>query len=393
MAWVIESILNGEVPDAAQAWLRSGTQLALLKDEQGGIRPAVMGCGLRRLVARTATRTLQKALRRRAGVEQYGVALSRGIDQLHRALTVDMQVAPEDTTVGDDAQNAHNSFCRDLVRALCEHDPELAQLSSVLEMFVGEAVAELYYYGRSGELRRTFYMYWGGHQGCALTSFLFPLALAYALALVDDGARVYAYQDDLIRRASLLALARSRPLLERALKRAALGCRASKRVGVLPEGVSADSPDARTLFEGARQGAVTTASTGGIRRALGAPITTSQTFADSAVSDLTSEQHNLFSILERMAVLYPIEARTLLRDCVVRRSQHLLSMLPPGQTAAATLRLDEAALRAALATCAPELVEARDVQLAQFGAKLRKNVAAVIRAHLRLRRWRRAGDG
>ena len=153
-------------------------------------------------------------------------------------------------------------------------------------------------------------------------------------------------------------------------------------VGVLPDGVSADSPDARLLFEGARPGAVTSASTGGIRRALGAPITTSQRFAECAVSDLISEQHNLFSILERMAVLYPVEARTLLRDCAVRRSQHLLSMLPPGQTEAATHRLDEAALRAALATVAPELVESRGVQtVAQFGtwAKLRADVADQLR--------------
>ena len=47
-------------------------------------------------------------------------------------------------------------------------------------------------------------MKWGGHQGCALTSAVFPLVLA--LALVDDPARAYAYQDDLVRRADLLVL-------------------------------------------------------------------------------------------------------------------------------------------------------------------------------------------
>ena len=67
MAWLVEQILNGTVPDGAQRWLRSGTQLALIKDDAGGIRPAVMGCGLRRLGARTVVRSLREALRRKVG--------------------------------------------------------------------------------------------------------------------------------------------------------------------------------------------------------------------------------------------------------------------------------------------------------------------------------------
>ena len=77
-----------------------------------------------------------------------------------------------------------------------------------------------------------------------------------------------------------------------------------------------------------------------------------------------------------MAVLYPVEAIALLRACGMRRSQHLLGMLPPAQTEQATRMLDDAVVRVALATCAPELVERATETVARHGElnKLRANV-------------------
>ena len=143
-----------------------------------------MGCGLRRLAARTCVRRLRAALLKRVGAAQFGVAQAHGVAMAHRALSVDMQLLKEDATSVEDIENAHNAFCRKTARWAVERDTELQDMLPFLDLVMGDEAAELFYYGSDGKLRRTFEMWHGGHQGCALTSAVFPLVLALALALM-----------------------------------------------------------------------------------------------------------------------------------------------------------------------------------------------------------------
>ena len=112
----------------AAAWLRSGTQMALRKDEVGGVRPAVMGCGLRRVAARLLVRRLLPALRAFCEPDNFAVGTPSGCQQVLVALRADSEAAVLDALEALDLRNAHNSFCRRTVEWVLERDEGLAPL-------------------------------------------------------------------------------------------------------------------------------------------------------------------------------------------------------------------------------------------------------------------------
>jgi hypothetical protein len=225
LAELVEVILNGECPPAAARWLRSGTQLGLLKDQGQGIRPAVMGCCLRRLAARVLMRRDRELVRKQVGPRQFGLA-QRGTEQMFHLLEIDLCVFPDDVRRQLDIANAHNSFCRRYVRWLFERDEDLVDWVPVLDMLMGDAGLELYYYGGPPQAggdngpRRTFLMFWGGHQGCALTGAVFPRLIQHALR--NMRGRWVAFQDDVIRMAPAETIIDDTPAVRAALRTCAL---------------------------------------------------------------------------------------------------------------------------------------------------------------------------
>ena len=365
LAALMTAMLRGEVPPLAAAWLRSGTQMALRKDEVGGVRPAVMGCGLRRVAARLLVRRLLPALRAFCEPDNFAVGTPSGCQQVLVALRADSEAAVLDALEALDLRNAHNSFCRRTVEWVLERDEGLAPLLPMVRMFMGEAASALHYYGadRSAPPLRTYMMCWGGHQGCALTSAVFPVLLTYLLrrAHAAGGAAIrrYALQDDLYRRGPLADLMATRPQVVDTLQRwGALESRADKSAAVLPALTPpAGSPEAalETAFTlGMPAAQVSRADTGGLRRALGAPVSTSSTFTHGALLELSAKAGTLADAAGRMAAVHPTEAAKLIRVCCARQLLYLFSTLPPAHTrdaaAAATARVAAAFLTAVAAT-------------------------------------------
>jgi hypothetical protein len=152
-----------------------------------------------------------------------------------------------------------------------------------------------------------------------------------------------------IQRAQAQLLADAEPDVAPAFAAVGLVMAVHKDAAVLPEGL--DAATRATLTAGidtTRGGVITDSATGGLYRALGAPVTTSATFADAALRRLTADHAELLTPISTMGTVFPQEALRLVQLVAVRQHAHLLALLPPETAAAALGQADDAAAAAVL---------------------------------------------
>ena len=119
-------ILAGKVPSDFRP-IFFGASLTALRKKEGGIRPIAVGCTLRRLVAKCASKSVAEEMGKMLGPLQLGFGVSRGVEAaVHAARSYVEGLSPSNAVVKLDIKNAFNSVRRDkMLEAVKTHAPQL----------------------------------------------------------------------------------------------------------------------------------------------------------------------------------------------------------------------------------------------------------------------------
>ena len=106
-------VLHGDVPDEVRPFFFGATLVALRK-RSGGVRPIAVGCTLRRLIAKVASRMVRDEMAQLLSPRQLGYGVRGGAEAaVHAARRFLAKMAANYACVKLDFQNAFNSIHRD----------------------------------------------------------------------------------------------------------------------------------------------------------------------------------------------------------------------------------------------------------------------------------------
>ena len=195
---VINLIAAGKVPDSVKPLFTAGRGVAIPKNENGDLRPIVVGHVILRLIGSAAVRHLSADIQKfflHPTALQFGVGVSGGCELMAAAINLHLQCFPDHIDIACDAKNAFNSWCRSkLWKPLQEYFPSLCPF---VKMVYGEASSIIFHEDGVGDTAVPNSV--GSRQGCSLGSFLYCLAIhPYLLQLREEFPDLFilAYCDD-----------------------------------------------------------------------------------------------------------------------------------------------------------------------------------------------------
>ena len=112
---VINLIAAGNVPRTLIPLLTAGRGIAIPKNENGDLRPIVIGHVILRLIGSLSVTSLSDDIQRfflLPNAMQFGVGVAGGCEIMVAAISTHLENFPEHIDVAGDARNAFNSWCR-----------------------------------------------------------------------------------------------------------------------------------------------------------------------------------------------------------------------------------------------------------------------------------------
>ncbi len=195
----INLMVAGRIPASVLPFLNAGRGVAIPKNDEGELRPIVVGHVLLRLIGSLAMSALSGDIQRYFlqpdSALQFGVGVQGGCELMAMAIATHMEEHPDHVDISCDARNAFNTWCRTrLWGTLRERFPSIY---AVVKLMYGEA-ADVVFYEDGAGLERIFNAV-GSRQGCSLGSFLYCLAIHPYLQLLKSefpDLTILSYCDD-----------------------------------------------------------------------------------------------------------------------------------------------------------------------------------------------------
>ena len=182
---VLNLIVSGKVPASIVPLLNAGRGIAVPKNDEGALRPIVIGHVLLRLLGSIALSTLTKETKAfflEPKPLQFGVGVASGCELVAAAISAHLDLHPEHIDCALDSKNAFNSWCRSQMwQPLLDKFPSIY---SLVKLMYGDASSVLFHDPGSGlcEIMNSV----GCKQGCSLGSFLFSLAIHRSLSQLQE---------------------------------------------------------------------------------------------------------------------------------------------------------------------------------------------------------------
>lgn len=173
---VINLITAGKVPRSIVPLLNAGRGVAIPKNEEGDLRPIVVGYVLMRLIGSLGVAQQADEIRAyflQPVAIQFGVGVSGGCELMATAISTLLHEHPEYIDVAGDAKNAFNTWDRSqLWDVLLARFPSLFELVKLMYGTASEIV-----FSEPGGPATSILNSIGSRQGCSLGSFLYCLAI------------------------------------------------------------------------------------------------------------------------------------------------------------------------------------------------------------------------
>ena len=173
---VINLIAAGNVPRTLIPLLTAGRGIAIPKNENGDLRPIVIGHVILRLIGSLSVTSLSDDIQRfflLPNAMQFGVGVAGGCEIMVAAISTHLENFPEHIDVAGDARNAFNSWCRSKIWH--ELHKNFPSLYAFVKLVYGDASDILFseFDSETTTVRNSV----GSRQGCSLGSFLYCLAI------------------------------------------------------------------------------------------------------------------------------------------------------------------------------------------------------------------------
>jgi hypothetical protein len=193
-------MVAGCIPKTILPFLNTGRGVVISKNEQGEVRPIVIGRILLRLIGSLAMSELSTDIQafflKPSSAIQFGVGMQGGCELMATAIALHLEAHEDHVDVSCDARNAFNSWCRSQL-----WDPLYKNFSSIytfVKLVYGEAADIIF--SEDGAGTEKILNSVGSRQGCSLGSFLYCLAIHPLLQILQaefPDLLVLAYCDDI----------------------------------------------------------------------------------------------------------------------------------------------------------------------------------------------------
>ena len=195
---ILNLIASGDVPPTIVPLLLAGRGVAVPKDDEGGLRPIVIGHVLLRLIGSLALSELADDVRNfflKPVPLQFGVGVASGCELMAAAISAHLERNPSHIDISCDVRNAFNTWCRTRMWGpLLKNFPSLYRFVSLI---YGSASSIVFFEPGAGLTEVVNSV--GCKQGCSLGSFLFCLSIHRPLSKLQAEFKdllIIAYCDD-----------------------------------------------------------------------------------------------------------------------------------------------------------------------------------------------------
>jgi hypothetical protein len=173
---VLNLMVAGKIPKSVVPLFTAGRGIAIPKNENGDLRPIVVGHILLRLIGSLAVTSLSEDINNfflKPSATQFGVGVPGGCELMATAIACHLEAHPDHIDISCDARNAFNSYSREkLWRPLHQHFPKLYAFA---KMVYGEA-ADIIFFEEDCGITKVLNSV-GSRQGCSLGSLLYCIAI------------------------------------------------------------------------------------------------------------------------------------------------------------------------------------------------------------------------